>query len=480
MLNVTHTIRRTLARAALAGLLVATGCPEDTDPNNPPPTQGNKDASVSADTGVTPTTDAGFPDSGAHADATVLPPPDDGNDTPGEADPIMFGTANRVDGTINPALDVDWYSFNGTAGDWISIFTSANPRSDPMLVDTVVQLYAAADTTNPIAQNDDAFPRASPDSELMTRLPTTGQYYVKVIEFSEWAGRTPEGAATYRYSLAVLKLTPATNPYITEDAEAGDGEAGAPALGFLASTSSGILVGSFRDADDIDAFKFTIEGDETVNFSAQVMPGGAEQNGTTNNPGRMWIANVGGSTVTAAVNYNDGLTSIGPPTAPGDYVLFLEHAKTASGAGANDFYVLKYRYGQENTLLNPEPDNNSRATAPELELTDSGDLRSGFLYTRIGDGDVDYFRFDLRQAEVVSVACGARSSGSGLVDLTAVVEDGTGASLQTGTETSTTPVFYENVTTTSSGAHYLKLSKGSQSAMVQGDWVRCGVRASVQ
>lgn len=478
MFEHTHTIRRTFSHAlAICGLIwVSTACDDKVDPPGPGPST-SKDASVAGDTGTPPGTDAGFADGSVHPDATVVPPPDDGNDTIAEADDIQFGTANRVMGAINPAGDRDFYQIDGNAGDWLSIFTSANPRSEPGLVDTVVRVY------NPqmalIAQNDDAFPRVGPDSELMTRLPTTGRYYIEVLEFSDWAGNALEGSPTYVYQLAVLKLTPATNPYITEDAEAGDTAAGAPALGFLASTSGGILVGTFRDATDIDAFRFTITGAEVVNFSADVMPGGTEQNGSSNNPGRIWISNTDGSTVSAQINHNDSLVRVGPPTAPGDYLLWVEHAKTASGAGSNDFYVMKYRFGAENALHDTEPGNNSRAGADAIELTDNGTLRAGFLRSNIRDADVDYYSFDVMQGEAISVACGARSSGSGLVDLTVEVQDGVGASLMTGTETSTSPVFFEEVTTTSSGTHFLRVSKVAQSPVVHGDWVRCGIRAFV-
>jgi hypothetical protein len=102
---------------------------------------------------------------------------------------------------ISPARDEDYYSFEGTAGDWIQIVTIANPEDDPALIDTVITLFDASMTQ--IAENDDSVPRINTDSEIITRLPATGTYYIQVQEFSTWMMETPEGGSTFTYQINV-------------------------------------------------------------------------------------------------------------------------------------------------------------------------------------------------------------------------------------------------------------------------------------
>ncbi|MCZ7682580.1 MAG: hypothetical protein M5U28_28810 [Sandaracinaceae bacterium] len=54
-----------------------------------------------------------------------------------------------------------------------------------------------------IAENDDGYPRASPDSELIVRLPATGTYYLLVQEWTTWSDEPAEGGASFEYELTV-------------------------------------------------------------------------------------------------------------------------------------------------------------------------------------------------------------------------------------------------------------------------------------
>lgn len=172
--------------------------------------------------------------------------------------------------------------------------------------------------------------------------------------------------------------------------------------------------------------------------------------------------------------------SINPPLPEGDYLAWVE----AGDPGSNDFYVLKaFRSAVDNDPETMETENDDPGTAEALTLEANPEvtgLRQVFLLSTLGDGDVDHFQVELMDGEAISVFCGSRTSGSGVVGLTAAVLDETGATeIASGTETAMEAVALEEVATASGATTYLvKLSKGSQDAEVTGDWARCQIRAA--
>jgi len=404
--------------------------------------------------------DAGFSDSGLHPDAMII---DDDNDSFAEAQALTLGQNAR--GVINPPGDHDFYRFEANAGTWLIVFTNANPASDPGRVDTVVTLYDAA--MQQIAENDDAIPRVSPDSELIYRVPETGTYFIEVQEFSTWRGETPEGSRTYTYELAARALDPPANPFITEDPETGDDAASARDLR-SGTGETGIILGTFRDAADLDVFRVMLGPAPTRIFNVLLMPVGPDGYGSTATPGAMWLTR--GSTITARARPPIGQLELQPPAEGGENRLWI--AQGGRPAGANDFYVFKTSFTPENPAEMREP-NNTLATAERLNP--AGMPRRAFVLATLGDGDIDYFAFDVMNDERLTFACGAQSSpNSGVVDLLVEVRDRSDTTLAMATETATRTAFRENLTLTST-THYLRLSKGGQDPEVRGTWVRCGI-----
>ena len=120
------------------------------------------------DAGGNPGTDAGMmmgTDAGSNP-GTDAGPGGDGNDSFATAQDASSG---EVMGRISPAGDVDFYSFTGTAGQWLIVATEANPEDMDGMVDTVVTLFDSG--MNQIAENDDAVPRVSTDSEIISSSP---------------------------------------------------------------------------------------------------------------------------------------------------------------------------------------------------------------------------------------------------------------------------------------------------------------------
>ena len=453
-------MRTWTSKVMLLAALVAIGCGDDDG------TDGTADSGTPMDMMVTPD---GSPDGGQPDMDTT---DGDGNDSFADADPITL--SEPVEGAaISPAGDQDFYSFTGEAGQWVVIATDANPDDDPEMLDTVVTLYDSSMTA--IAENDDSVPRFDTDSEILTRLPSSGTYYVSVREFSDWAGETPEGMPSFTYSLTVADLDPAA-PLVTIDAEPGDDIASAQALGLNTSAEGdfGVLLGGLRDTTDVDVFSFTVTAAKPY-AEFLVLPNGAEGNGATAVPRNMWVTDAAGTTIIARVDPSM-LPELSPALDPGEYRLWVEHG---GAVGANDFYVIKvFRYTRDNTNETSEALNDVAATAEPLTLADAdGDgIRTGFIRATLGPADVDHYSFDVAAGEVVSIFCSSRTAGSGVIGLSASLTDVTGVTVLGGdTETATESIVIEEVDVGGAGTYLLRLTKVEQDPEVIGDWARCGV-----
>ena len=418
------------------------------------------------------------------------PPSDTGPRDAGPPGNNSFETAGTVTlGTplnerIERAGDVDFFRFEGTAGQWIQILASAPAESDPR-ADTVVTLFDSA--MMQIAENDDAQPRSDTDSEIIVRLPSAGTYYVRVQEYSSWITDDmvePAGGASYGYELTVGEIpSTATQVLIEPATDFGDDAASATAIRFASVTGGrfGLVLGGFDSGTDVDVLSFTVAAmaDAPHNFDVIVMPEGNTGYGSTNGPGRVWITNADGTEIIARATIGEAVTGVNPSLAAGDLLLFVE----ASGAGSNDHYVVKvFDANEDNPVETAELTNGSFATAEPLTMeaipADEGVTGERvFIGPRLGADDVDYFSFSVMAGREVSISCGSRTSGSGVVGLVAELRDGTEAVLGTSTETATENAFIDAVAVPAAGTYYLRITKASQDAAVTGDWVRCGIRA---
>lgn len=447
-----------------ATILVATalafGCDGDPDP---------------VDAGPTP--DAGPSDSGP-VDAG---PTGDGNDSFAEAPAIEIGTATTA--RIEMPGDLDYFTFEGTEGDWMIFATDANPSEDPDAIDTVITVYDSSMTQ--IAENDDALPRTGVDSEVIARLPSTGTYYVLVQEWSTWADDEPEGGNNidFQYALTVDELA-IEGAVVAEDAETGDDAASATPAEYNVSVDGdfGITVGTFEDGTDIDVFSFSVVAAKpSVQFT--LMPSGPDGTGSSAVPASVYITNAAGDVTIARIDASQ-LDEIGPSLPEGDYLLWLDFAGTA---GANDFYVLK---GFRFTGNPPEMDeltNDLLATPEAIALEPSptdATVRRGFILADLAEADTDHFSIDVRMGEEAGVFCGSRDSGSGIEDLMVEIltVDAAVPPVETvvdmGTETETEGVSLEAPAATADVTYIVRLTRGAQLAGVTGQWVQCGFAAA--
>lgn len=418
---------------------------------------------------------------GGDTDAGIDPGADSGppsNDSFATATMIAIDAEESAADEISPRSDVDYFRFEGTAGQWVAIFTTSEVPASGNRVDTVITLYDAAMTQ--IAENDDALPRADVDSEIILKLPATGTYYVRVQEFSTWAPDMamdgPQGGPSYDYTLDVIELTE-ENPRVRIDPETGDDAASAVAAAVTGNV--GFLLGDFDSETDVDVFRFNTAGRTSLAQSliVAVMPTGPMGYGATRTVGRVWVTDESGTTIFARGTV--GPDEVFQPAflTAGPRLLWVE--APGGTAGANDHYVIKLLFRGDNRPESAAP-NDTLATAENLVLNPIMDAmgENGFVLSQLPEGDVDYYGFDVMAGRTVSIACGSRRSGSGVLGLTAELRDATDAVLATGTETATENAFVDAFAVAGAGRYYLRVSSTGLDADVTGTWVRCGVTAA--
>ena len=165
------------------------------------------------------------------------------------------------------------------------------------------------------------------------------------------------------------------------------------------------------------------------------------------------------------------------PMPAGTFYIWVQHPGTV--AGSNDFYVLKnFVNSSDNTPEAEEETNGTLAGAEALMQDEEDPRRAAYLLAYIGDGDVDYYSFEVRAGERVSVACGGYTSGSGVRDLLAEVRGADDVTITSATEVPPDNAYISDAMITTPGTYYLRLTKGSQDPEIVGNFVRCAVRAS--
>lgn len=409
------------------------------------------------DTGIVP--DAGTPDTG---------PGGDNNDGFDEAFDVRKNTNNGFRAAIADPGDRDYYFFEGTAGEFVRVFTNSAAAANGDRVDTVIRLYDSAEVQ--VAENDDAVPRVSVDSEIIYRLPADGRYYIEVIEWSDWAEEALKGQANYAYQLLVRTVN-ANNAGTTIEAEAGNDAASA--IPAILSQNAGLLCGTFEDANDIDVYAFNQPAEGYLYF--ETMPAGTDAHGATNPVGEVWLTDTTGMDIKARLDMSGDTTNFSPAVAAGDYLLWVKHPGTA--AGSNDFYAIKPLILTGN---DPEVEpNDSRATAELRALTARADQmdRANFVLANLPDGDVDYFRLEPLGNETLTVVCGSATAGSGVQGLNVELQDDNGTVLAMASEPVDDLARITDQTVTSSVV-YVKVAKTGQDSMISGDYVRCGFFAN--
>ena len=193
----------------------------------------------------------------------------DGNDS--FADAVEIDPAGVQDTLQDPSTDVDYFKFEGKAGEvWLISSSShfqAGTDEDPGYIDTFVELYDASNKL--IATNDDSYPRFNTDSELITVLPATGTYYVKIQEWCTSPTMSPQACDdTYfnalinlDYSVFATAIPPGAGMVL--ETEPNDTGATANAISYSQTATAGsyyltLLSGKLPMSSDSDWYSFTV------------------------------------------------------------------------------------------------------------------------------------------------------------------------------------------------------------------------------
>jgi hypothetical protein len=419
----------------------------------------------------------------------------DGNDTMETATPITVGTTKQA--SLDPAAtDLDWYSFDGTEGQAIFIATSAKSGVDPFdptFLDLVISLHDS--TGKQIALQDDPEPRTTNDPFLMTVLPTTGKYFLRVMECTAWekggsANCAPAAAITNKNYAVLIDLLDFTKDGTVKEIEPNDVADDATPITYSPNPNqpTGVyylstLHGGFSAAADVDGFSFTLPADLAVDADSRAVarfypqPSGPEGNGSTATLSEVTIvAQADPTTVIAKANVPTGATLTVPLEIGTPYVIF--YTRTAAPSGAYDFYFDLMGMGGGNPVETQETENDDLATAELLTASATAYGTSYFIEGDLGTGDVDHFSaaVPVTNADEVSVACGAERSGSGLRGLTATLLDGTGAQIATATEAADKDLLISSVAVPAGKSFLvLKLDATTQASDVTSSFYRCGV-----
>jgi murein DD-endopeptidase MepM/ murein hydrolase activator NlpD len=208
---------------------------------------------------------------------TDTPPPDcpDSNNSYLEATPISDGsTTNAV---ICPGGDLDFYKFQGFAGDRIAAWTEAQVDGSPL--DTFLFLLDI-DGNSLLIKNDDLILSERTDSSVAYDLSRTGTYFLKIRSWDHTTSGGPE--YTYKLNYAKDNQDPTANflnpknggsiqlPDIELMVSAQDTTSGIRNVRFLWHTnewqdSDWVLLG--EDWDGTDGWNYNFDGTGITNLS---------------------------------------------------------------------------------------------------------------------------------------------------------------------------------------------------------------------
>ncbi|MFO0676520.1 MAG: proprotein convertase P-domain-containing protein [Polyangiaceae bacterium] len=260
----------------------------------------------------------------AISQGVVAEPTTGSNDTVGTATPIA-STDTVLRGKLFPNGDVDFYSFQGNAGDkvFVATMTAASAGSS---TDSQITLLGSDGVTVVEFDDDNGTFAALSSTIAGATLPSSGTYYLKVNDFT--AGTT--SIRPYDLHLKVQSATP------TPEVESNDTPATAtplPASGFVSGTRNPAA------ATEQDWYSLTLEAGDTVFLSLDLDP---ERDGVVWN-GRLGVALFGDASNQILVADDAGTGDVTPvPNRPseamfmtvknaGTYYAFVDSASAAVG-----------------------------------------------------------------------------------------------------------------------------------------------------
>lgn len=303
-----------------------------------------------------------------------------------------------VDSTIVNAMfwpqsDVDYYYFDGVAGDEVTISTL--PYFDGWLRDVDTFMKIMDTNGNMLAQNDDGS-GVGVYSTVRFDVPEDGVYIVEVTPyFSAFNGRTPTLAnnATGAYKLYV-KSELAGGPLL--ETEPNNHFANATLL-----QPGDVMNATFDSSNDIDIFRVQLKAGNLYNFrSIDAVLGGnmvvewySAADTTTNlHDGSNWHDRYGSGNFKIAGIF---------PQEDGDYFIKIN---PPSSLGQGTYKVMMRETAFNGELTNGEPDNTIEEAQLNAAYPMDGIPRTNVLYNPNDpkfDNDVDIYRLELKAGQIM-------------------------------------------------------------------------------
>ena len=395
-----------------------------------------------------------------------------------------------------------WFQFNGQAGDFVYIaIQSAQAQAgfDPSVIDSNFTLYTP--DQQPYAMNDDVLDGGTADSGLFTKLPQAGTYYIEVSECWTWknatpglqilCGGTPDKTDT-AFQMIFIDLQTNPQPEFQHENE-GNGSIGSATPIAYTKDSTGnyfleALLGDLSTGSDVDYFGIAVPADVKVP-AGRLSIGVGLQPGTVNGDGSplegITATLFDASTAQTIAKLDLGVYELRVPVQNQDtgakYALKIQH--NGSSFTTNDWYVLQQTMGGSNPVEVGEAINNTLAGAQLLVKDANSSTSSSANFFIGGDiinngSDVDYFAMSVPSGMTkVTVSCGSKYMGSGVLDFAVQIFTNSGTDLSGGAQVeSGGSINVKNLSIPfGTSKVVLKLAASGQDASVSGTFYECGI-----
>lgn len=438
----------------------------------------SKDAPIDDGTG---TTDGGGGDDGGSDGDGVIDCEEDGecsaweicelsecvdgdrNNSVDEAEGLLWDDAAA--GYINPADDVDYFTFTAEGGEYIRIDVQHESEEG----DTVIVLRNPAGKVHSFVDNHPTGGSVSTyDSVMYTYLDEAGTWSVSVEDVGSYYGGdiVSHGGSDFRYEVRLTEWSRHTD----EADSAEDPSVSVEIDGTNTWYSVGALM---EEAGDSDWIQLVLNVD-----NVQLLAGGVvDLDGSSLSPlGRLYDAD--GNVLSQKAEVGPDGSMLYPFLSRGTYLFELTDA---DGAGAADAWTYAFFIASDaNTAYDDEFESNDElAWANNVELTET-ESSSGNLYSygnQFGSidvaEDVDWFVVEQPYDDAWLILCLTSSPDGSLVAPDIAIYDASGVLLaeEAGNEL-TDPTATIDELTVGPGTYYFAVSGGADSLGLPGEWYR--------
>ena len=320
----------------------------------------------------------------------------DRNNSAEEAEAILWD--DSVSGFINPAGDIDYYTFSAHGGEYIRITTEVLFEDG----DTVVVLR---DPTGQILTWSDDFPTGtavtSLDSVIYAYLPYEGDYLISVEDYYAFNNSDEYGHPNYDYTLSLTSWDQVT----AEPDEMGDASLTVDMDSVNLWDSVGVHIQEVEDSDWIE-LNYAPQGDEGISPFLYVS-GTINLDGSSLTP-QVRLRDENGDVLSDFVGVGPEGVLLYPNMTEGKYWMEI---KDENDGGGDDYWTFLFLISRDYTPYPTETESNdSQETANALEMTtletsSESEYKVGKYFGELSAGDVDWFSFSHDYPEGQIVLC---------------------------------------------------------------------------